>query len=89
MSKANRFTLKFTGSLEDLRKEPAIAEDLKRRAEAIARAASENGQVEGYEVTHLVLEDPRSAVSVMATGHAHYHNRKNHALLRNLDKGGD
>lgn len=72
---------------EALRKQPKVRADLKRRAEAIAKQASENGRVEGYMVTELVLEDPRAAVSVMATGHARAHNQKHHALLRSLDAG--
>ena len=74
---------------EKLRKAPGVREDLKRRADAIAKDASENGRVDGYMVTELVLEDPRGAVSVMATGHAAAHNRKHHALLRSLDAGKD
>lgn len=74
---------------EKLRKAPGVREDLRKRAEAIAKEASDGGRVEGYIVTELVLEDPRGAVSVMATGHAAAHNRKHHALLRSLDAGGD
>jgi len=40
----------------------------------------------GYMVTDLVLEKPRAAVSVMATGHASNHNRKYHSLLRALSQ---
>lgn len=72
---------------EALRKQPKIRADLKKRAEAVARGASENGRVEGYKVTELLLEDPRGAVSVMATGHARAHNAKTLALLKNLDRG--
>lgn len=70
-----------------LRKQPKIRADLLRRANAVAEAASENGRVSGYKVTDLVLEDPRAAVSVMATGHARNHNAKTMALLKNLDAG--
>ncbi|QIV87538.1 hypothetical protein D3791_10650 [Glutamicibacter mishrai] len=80
--------LKFNQKVfEEIRKLPAVREDLKRRAENIAAAAG--GEAMGYKVTELVLEDPRGAVSVMATGHAHFHNRKNHALIRALDAGRD
>lgn len=72
---------------EELRKQPKIRADLLRRAEALAEEASENGRVEGYKVTELVLEDPRGAVSVMATGHAAAHNAKTMALLKSLDAG--
>lgn len=74
---------------EQLRKAPKVRKDLLDRGEAIAQEASENGRVEGYIVTELVLEDPRGAVSVMATGHARNHNRKTHALLKALDAGRD
>lgn len=80
--------LKFNQkAFEELRKSPGVVADLKRRAENIAEAAG--GEAMGYKVTELVLEDPRGAVSVMATGHAHFHNRKHHALLKALDAGRD
>lgn len=80
--------LKFNQkAFEELRKSPGVVADLKRRAENVAAAAG--GEAMGYKVTELVLEDPRGAVSVMATGHAHFHNRKHHALLKALDVGRD
>lgn len=80
--------LKFNrGVFEQIRNLPEVRADLKRRADKIAAAAG--GEAMGHKVTELVLEDPRGAVSVMATGHAHFHNRKNHALLRALDAGRD
>ena len=57
------------------------------RANRIAKEASDNDRVNGYRVTDLVLEDSRAAASVMATGHAHYHNRKYRSLLRALEAG--
>lgn len=84
MAKKVKFNAK---AFEDLRKSPKVVADLKRRAENVAEAAG--GESMGYKVTELVLEDPRGAVSVMATGHAHFHNRKHHALLRALDSGRD
>lgn len=78
--------IKFNNKgFEELRKARGVREDLKRRADAIAAAASDNGRVDGYMVTELLLEDPRGAVSVMATGHAGNHNRQTHALLKALD----
>lgn len=74
-------------AFEELRKSPGVVADLERRAERIAAAAG--GEAMGYKVTELVLEGPRGAVSVMAAGHAHFHNRKHHALLRALDAGRD
>ena len=80
--------LKFNQkAFEELRKSPGVVADLERRAERIA--ASAGGEGMGYKVTELVLEGPRGAVSVMATGHAHFHNRRHHALLRALDAGRD
>lgn len=76
------------GALEKLRNEdPRIAADLKKRAEKIAEAAG--GEDMGYKVTELVIEESRTAVSIMATGKAHFHNRKHHSLLRALDAGKD
>ena len=43
----------------------------------------------GYKVTMLALEDPRGAVSVMATGHAARHNRKHNTLIRKMDAARD
>ena len=82
----NKFKIKFKpGAFQQLLNDPAVRADLMARAERVQREASENGAVDGYIVTDLVLEESRAAVSVMATGHAHNHNRKRHALLRALD----
>ena len=72
-------------AIKAIRKAPAVVADLERRAKKIAAAAG--GEEIGYRVTHLALEDPRGAVSVMATGHAAHHNRKHNSLVRNLDAG--
>lgn len=88
MAKANQFRVKFNKeAFEALRQDPRLKQDLVERAEKIKDAASNGGSVEGYVVTDLVLEDPRGAVSVMATGHAARHSRKHNALIRNLDAG--
>ena len=73
--------------LQELRNQPAVRADLMRRAKAVAEAAG--GEDKGYMVTDLVLEDPRAAASVMATGHAHWENRKRNTLIRALDAGRD
>lgn len=87
-NKKNQFKVKYRWQgFQEMRKRNAIMEDLEGRAKRVAAAAGDNGEVEGYEVTPLVLESRRSAVSVMATGHAARHNRKHHALLRSLDAG--
>ena len=72
-------------AIKAIRKAPAVVADLERRAKKIAAAAG--CEEIGYRVTHLALEDPRGAVSVMATGHAARHNRKHNSLVRNLDAG--
>lgn len=72
---------------EQLRHQPKVKADLLRRAKALAQKAG--GQEMGYKVTDLVLEDPRGAVSVMATGHAAYHNRKHNSLVKALDAARD
>lgn len=72
-------------ALQALRKDPAVIRDLERRARRIAAAAG--GESMGYKVTILELEDPRGAVSVMATGHAAAHNRKHNSLMRAIDAG--
>ena len=74
-------------AFEEIRKSPAVVAELERRAKNVAEAAG--GEAMGYKVTELVLEGPRGAVSVMATGHAHFHNRRHHALIRALDAGRD
>lgn len=70
---------------EDLRKQPKVRAFLKDLGEEVQRDASENGRVDGYILTELLLEDPRGAVSVMATGHARRHNNKTFALIKALD----
>lgn len=86
MAKHNQFEIKFNAdAFRQLLSLPEVRADLMARAERVQREASENGTVEGYIVTDLVLEETRAAVSIMATGHAHNHNRKHHALLKALD----
>lgn len=72
-------------ALKRIRTDPAVRADLVRRAKAVAKAAG--GEDKGYLVTDLVLEDPRGAASVMATGKAHYENRRRNTLLKALDAG--
>lgn len=76
-------------ALREIRQSPAVRKELMRRAERIADRASEGGRVSGYKVTDLVLEDPRGAASVMATGYARYHNRKHNSLVKALEAGRD
>ena len=72
-------------NMRKLRQDVAVRADLIRRAKLIAEAAG--GEEMGYVVTDLVLEEPRGAVSVMATGHAARHDRKYNSLLKALDAG--
>lgn len=74
-------------ALRQLRESPAVRADLEERAKRIVDACSQGGRVAGYKVTDLVLEKPRGAVSVMATGHAARDNRKRQTLLKNIRKG--
>lgn len=74
-----------TEGFRQLRQSPSVKQDLLNRAERVASAAG--GQDMGYMVTDLVLENPRGAVSVMATGKARAHNRRTNALMVALDAG--
>lgn len=85
---------------QQLRKEPGLQDLLNDLAHDVAAEAAaiggerlavfEEGSAQdnnsGYQVTPLVLEDPRNATSVMAVGEGHHHNRKYSALLRGLSK---
>lgn len=71
-------------ALQQIRQTPEARDLTRALADDIARAASSGGAVQGYKVMDLVLEDPRAAVSVAATGHARNHNRKHHALVKAL-----
>ena len=86
MVEHNKFKLEFKPKgLGELVNLPEVRSFLTEGAKCIQREASENGAGEGYVATDLVLEETRAAVSIMATGHAHNHNRKNHSLLKALD----
>ena len=75
------------GALQKLRNDPRITDFLLKKASQVQRDAGGEGM--GYVVTDLVLEESRSAVSVQARGHAHFHNRKHHSLIRALGKARD
>ena len=74
------------GALRDIRKLPAGMEHLNERAKKIRDIASDNGRVDGYIATKLVLEDPRAASSVLAFGYAYNHNRKYNAIVKALNQ---
>lgn len=69
----------------EIRQLPEVKADLMKRAKKIAEEAG--GEEMGYKVTDLSLEEPRGAVSVMATGKAAYHNRKYNSLVKAIDAG--
>lgn len=85
---------------QKLRKEPGLQDRLNELAFEVGKEAAsigganlpvfQDGSAEddnsGYQVTPLVLEDPRNATSVMAVGKGHHHNREHSALLRGLSK---
>lgn len=83
MPKREKIALKIDKEvLRKIRQLPAVREELDNRARKIADIASENGRVEGYVATDLILEKPRGAASVLAWGHAYNHNRKHNAIVK-------
>lgn len=72
-------------AFRQIRNSPGVKRDLMDRAKRIQTSAG--GESIGYKVTDLVLEKPRGAVSVMATGAAVRDNRKHNSLIRSLDAG--
>lgn len=73
-------------ALKEIRKLPGVMEHLNERAKKIRDIASDNGRVDGYIATKLVLEDPRAASSVLAFGYAYNHNRKYNAIVKALNQ---
>lgn len=88
MPKKNRLTWNYD-AYRRMRQDQGLVDQAKEEAQKIADEASEGGRVKGYVVTELELEDPRGAVSVMATGHAARHDRKNLSLLKAAKKVAD
>lgn len=83
MAKRSKSSLIISNeTLRKIRTSPAVRKELDSRAKKIARIASENGIVEGYVATDLILEKPRGAASVLAWGHAYKHNRKTNAIVK-------
>ena len=65
---AKKSGIKFNPKgFEQLRHDPRVEQYLLAMAKRIAAAAG--GESMGFKVTELVLEDPRSAVSVMLTAY--------------------
>lgn len=102
MARAKKGVVWNRDGFKALRNEPSVQDHLNALAWQVGKAAArqgnstesvkvfENGSAQddnnGYQITPLVLEDPRNATSVMAVGEGHYHNRKYSALLRGLSE---
>lgn len=68
-----------------LRNDSRVVDMVNGLANEIAENAGGSSHEDmGYIVTDLVLHEARASASVIATGHAHFHNQKHHALLRAL-----
>ncbi|MFJ3957700.1 hypothetical protein [Arthrobacter sp. NPDC090010] len=76
-----------SGFVKQVLNSKAVQDLVLAKAKEVARAAG--GESMGFKVTDLVLEDTRSAASVMALGHAANHNRKHHSLIRAMDAARD
>lgn len=81
-------------AIEKILTDPKVFDDMKRRADAIAKAANAGvskdrpGEDDPYLATELVLEEPRAASSVITrTNRGKRDNLRNGTLLKNLDKG--
>jgi len=73
--------------------QPALYDDMRRRAERIAKAANAGvatrpGEEKPYLATELVLEEPRAAASVITrTARGKRDNLRRGTLLKHLDEG--
>lgn len=72
-------------AFEALRNDPAVRADLVKRAKRIQTAAG--GEAKGYLVRINYARSARSGVTVLATGHAHWSNRKHQSLVKALPAG--
>lgn len=78
--------IKFNAqAFQALRNDPAVRADLVRRAKRIQSAAG--GESKGYLVRINYARRARSGVTVLATGHAHWSNRKHQTLVKALPAG--
>lgn len=68
--------------VQEYLKSASVQAELKRRAEAIARASGE-----GYEASSLVGKSRARASVITATAGAIVDNQRNNTLLRNLGAG--
>lgn len=81
-------------AIEKILTDPKLFDDMKRRADAIAKASNAGvtkdrpDEEDPYLATELVLEDPRAAASVITrTQRGKRDNLRHGTLLKNLDKG--
>ena len=81
-------------AIQQILTSPPVWGDMKRRADAIARAANAGAPTERpdeekpYAATELVLEEPRAAASVITrTRRGKRDNLRRGTLLKHLDKG--
>lgn len=81
-------------AIQKILTDPKVFADMKRRADAIAKAANagvtkdREEEEDPYLATELVLEDPRAAASVITrTARGKRDNLRRGTLLKNLDKG--
>lgn len=85
MAQRRRGRLKFNmGAFDELKNSPEARAALMDIATDMARDLNQGQEQDWYIVTDLVLEDPRAAVSVLATGKGAVRNYKNHTLLKEL-----
>lgn len=81
-------------AIEQILTSPAMFDDMKRRADAIAKGANSGvekqraDEEDPYLATELVLEEPRAAASVITrTNRGKRDNLRRGTLLKNLDRG--
>lgn len=81
-------------AIEKILTDPKLYDDMKRRADAIAKAANAGvtkdrpSEDDPYLATELVLEDPRAAASVLTyTQRGKRDNLRHGTLLKHLDRG--
>jgi hypothetical protein len=74
-----------SAAFKALRNDKAVKADLLARAKRIQQAAG--GEGEGYILRVNYGRENRAGVTVLATGKAHWSNRKHQTLLRSLSAG--
>lgn len=72
-------------AFQDLRNDPNVKADLLKRAKRIQDAAG--GEAKGYLTRENHAREARAGVTVLATGHAHWSNRKHQSLAKALPAG--